>query len=440
MFFDQFVEIWRQIPPAEQCLVAYSGGLDSHVLLHLCVHLRKIGLIDKLSAIHIHHGLMPDSDAWSNHCETVTKGLAVPFQLSEVNVGAKPGQSIEEAARDARYGALRQTMTSGCHLLTGQHQDDQAETMLLQLFRGTGLAGLSAMPEIKAFGKGRLVRPLLSFTREILYEYAVTNKLIWINDGSNDDRRYGRNYLRHEIMPLLKERWPGISHVLTRTSRHCAEANDILAGLASRELDSAQGKAPNSLSISALAKLVVPYQRLVIRKWITDSSFRCPAARIIDRILKDVLTALPDRMPIVCWKEGAVRRYRDDLFILPPPSKFEPSAVLSWYGSTPLQLPDDNGKLEILLETGEGIPLQLWEKGRITVRYRRGGERCKIPNRIGHHSLKKLFQEKGVPPWERQQIPLIYIDDVLAAVGNDWICEPFSNQCGGENIRIVWKR
>ena len=438
--FDRFVEVWRQLPSAERYFVAYSGGLDSHVLLHLCVHLRRVGLIEELAAIHVHHGLMSNADTWAHHCEAIAKELTVKFRLFKVQAGAKPGQSKEEAARDARYQALRQIVTGGCHLLTAQHQDDQAETMLLQLFRGSGLAGLSAMPEVKAFGEGRLIRPLLGFTRETLHEYADANSLVWVNDSSNDDRRYDRNYLRHEVMPILKERWPGISRVLTRTSRHCSEAHGLLTDFASEKLHSVQGTAPNSLSISALAELGVPYQRLVIRKWITVSGYRCPAARIVDRVIKEVLPARLDRMPIVCWSEGEIRRYRNDLFIFPLSNEFDSGVVVSWLGNAPLQLPYGNGRLATVRGTGEGIPSQLWKNGRISVRYRRGAERCKIPNRVGHHCLKKLFQEKGIPPWERQRIPLIYIDDVLAVVGDAWVCEPFFNKCNDGNIQVVWTR
>lgn len=428
-----------RVPTPPHYWVAFSGGLDSHVLLHLCARLEtSIERPRVFAAVHIHHGLHRDADDWSRHCQAICKELNIPFTLIKVDATAKVGDSPEEVARKARYQALASTMAAGEVVLTAQHRDDQAETVLLQLLRGAGPAGLAAMPEYAPFGPGLLLRPLLAYSRAELRSYAQEHGLRWLDDPSNLDLAYDRNFVRHRVLPRIKERWPGASKTLSRTARHCAEAQQLLGDLAMDLYRSVRGPDLCSLSVKRLGTLRAAHQRLVLRTWLQGAGYRLPSAAVIARIQTEVLAAGPAKTPIVAWREGQVRRYRDGLFLLPPASRFDPTVRLSWDGSSRLLLPDDNGALQSATTEGLGIDAQIWRRSAISVRYRRGGETCRLPGRAGRHTLKKLFQESGIPPWLRERAPLVYLDDELAAIAGWWICEPFVGRGEEPRMAVVW--
>lgn len=428
---------FRANPP--RYWIAYSGGLDSHVLLHLCAWLREqTPGGPAFTAVHVHHGLHLQADAWAAHCERTCRDLNIPFFLLTVAACSKPGESPEEAARSARYRALQSLISPGETVLTAQHRDDQAETLLLQLMRGAGLAGLSAMPEYAEFGRGFLMRPLLHHSRQELQTYAQAHDLKWIEDPSNLDLGYDRNFLRHRVIPLLEERWPGLNKALGRTAGHCAEAQRLLKDLAA-DLCQAVRRPEGGLGVERLKSLRASDQRLVLRSWLHDAGYRMPPAVILERILHEVLPAAPDRMPKVTWSEGEVRRYRDGLFALRPRPPLDPAAVMPWDGSSVLELPADNGSLGVSMGVGAGVDPRRWKRDSITVRYRRGGEACRLTGRTGAHTLKKLFQEAGIPPWLRERAPLIYVGEELAAVAGWWVCEPFAAGPDESGIVIRWR-
>lgn len=420
--------------------IGYSGGLDSHVLLHLCARLAQADGRFQFAALHVHHGLQTAADAWSEHCAAVCAGLGLPFRLMRVDGRPAAGQSPEEAARNARYRAFESLLEEGEALLAAQHADDQAETLLLQLLRGAGLAGLAAMPEAAPLGRGRLLRPLLGWRRQDLQQYAAVYGLRWVEDPSNQETAYDRNFIRHQVLPLLAGRWPGSVAALGRTARHCAEAQAQLQRLAEDLLPLArEGDAAGaSLSVACLRQWRAPEQRLVLRHWLKSLGFRAPASAVLQRILAEVLPAAEDRLPCVAWREGEVRRYRGRLYALPPLPPLDSAAVFAWDGRQALELPG-NGRLEAYEEQGPGIRPD-WRGGWWQVRYRQGGERCRLPNRTGSQALKKLFQAAdNIPPWQRQRTPLLYIDGRLAAVGEWWVCEPFAGPREGRNIRLRWR-
>jgi tRNA(Ile)-lysidine synthase len=419
--------------------IAYSGGMDSHVLLHLGAELKRRQIGFDFSAVHVHHGLLTDAEAWSAHCAEVCRALDLPFTLLRVDATPERGQSREEAARNARYRAIESLMAPGDVLLTAQHQEDQAETMLLQLLRGAGLDGLAGMPQRAAFGGGWLLRPLLEFARASLHAYAVTHGLRWIEDPSNRDIAYDRSFLRQQVFPVLGRRWPAASSALSRSAGHCAEALALQNRLGRDLFLAVRSPARNTLRISQLKLLDEAGQRLVLREWLRSSGYRMPSARVLQRVLVEAIPARPDRMPRVAWREGEIRRYRDELHLRRPAVPFDASAVIAWNGETPLELPSHNGILRAVEERGAGIVPEIWRRGRISVRYRRGGEKCRLPGRAGSRLLKKLLQETAaVPPWLRQRIPLIYIDDRLAAAANLWVFEPFAGPPEASNVRISW--
>ncbi|TAN48449.1 MAG: tRNA lysidine(34) synthetase TilS [Methylococcaceae bacterium] len=428
--------------PAQRYWIGYSGGLDSHVLLHQCAGLNRNPAHpefcgkQRFTAVHVHHGLQAAADEWATHCAAVCAELDLPFRLIHVDAQALPGQSPEEAARNARYRAFAELLAEGDVLLTAQHADDQAETVLLQLLRGSGLAGLAAMPEAMPFGKGRLLRPLLAWNRTALQDYARIHRLSWQEDPSNQQTAFDRNFIRHQILPLLTQRWPGVAVALSRTARHCAEAQGQLERWAEDLLhEAAAGEADGTLSVAALRRRQAPEQRLVLRHWLKQAGFRAPSTVVLQRVIHEALAAAQDRSPCVAWREGEIRRYRDRLYALPPLPALDAQEVFDWNGDEPLLLPG-NGVLTAVAQPGPGIKPELW-RGAKQVRYRQGGERCRLPRRQGNHLLKKLFQEDArLPPWVRERVPLLYIDGQLAAVGDLWICEPFADATHG--IALHW--
>jgi len=427
--------------PGRYCL-AYSGGLDSHVLVHLAARLRaEIPRRYEFVVYHVHHGLNVNADAWAEHCRRICRDLGLTCHVLRVNARPRPGQSPEEAARDARYRALEAIVGTGGVLLTAQHLDDQAETVLLQLLRGAGLSGLAAMPASAPFGAGSLLRPLLRHTRRELQDYAEHQGLEWIEDTSNTDLSFDRNFIRHQVFPLLRRRWPALATTLSRSAAHCAEASDRLDRLAHDLHQAVRDPDGLTLNVSRLRRLDAVDRRAVLRRWLRERGFRMPAKAIAERVASEVLEARDDKMPVVAWPEGEVRRYRDRLYALPPGKPFDAGVRLHWDRSNALPLPDGNGELRIEPSLEGGLARAAWESARtIEVRYRAGGETCYLPGRAGGHALKKLLQEAGVPPWERSRLPLIYLDDRLAAVADRWVCALYDAASGQAAVSIRWSR
>lgn len=419
---DHLRRFLQSLPPAGRYVVAYSGGLDSHVLLHA---LSSLGL--NLAAVHVHHGLSPNADLWSEHCLATCKELGVPCRVLRVRVTAA-GSGREAAARSARYAALEQALGEGEMLLTAHHQDDQAETLLLMLLRGAGVAGLAAMPPLRRFAAGWLARPLLGLPRDVLRHYAETHHLSWVDDESNFDTSLDRNYLRHDLLPGLRRRWPAADRALARSAAHLAEARELLTELAVADQAGAGGSRPGTLSVAALGRLTPARRRNLLRHWIGDRGLPPPDSAHLRRIEQEVLPARADAEPCVAWPGAEVRRYRDDLHALPPTIP-PPALELSWDPQQPLALPDGR-RLVAAPALGQGLGAARCAGARLTVRFRAGGERCAPAGRGHSHELKKLFQEAGVPPWERERVPLLFVDGVLAQVVGYWICESFAAGAG----------
>ncbi len=414
----------ERLPAAPRYFVAYSGGRDSHVLLHAMASLRG-SLPGGLHAIHVNHGLSLQAAHWAGHCRSVCDALSVPLRVVTVDAGPERGESPEAAARHARYKAFSRLMATGDCLLTAHHQDDQAETLLLQLLRGSGPHGLAGMPFQTPFSRGLHARPLLDFTREQLGDYAAAQGLRWVEDPSNRDTGLRRNFIRHEIFPLLASQWPAAAETLSRSAAHCADAARLLDSLADDDLRQVRGAQSQQLDIEALSKLDEIRQRNVIRYWIRSQGFPLPQQSHLERLRHDVLQAAPDRMPLVCWADAEIRRYRDTLYLMRPLKDFDPKAVLPWDLRAPLQLPGGLGMLESAVEEGGGLALEAMRQDGVSVRFRQGGETCRPPGRGHAVALKKLFQEQGIPPWQRNRIPLLYVGEQLAAVVGVCNCEPF---------------
>lgn len=417
-----------QLPPLSHYYVAFSGGVDSHVLLYLLSQLSNQQPSLQITAVHVNHGLQSQSNDWAEHCQQTCDDLNIPILVKKVSVDLDNGQSPEAAARDARYAVFRELVEEGCGLLMAHHEDDQAETVLLQLFRGAGVAGLSAMPGAMEFEKGWLLRPLLDVSRVQIEAFACQHGLKWVEDPSNTETSFDRNFLRHEIIPKLTSRWPALNTSLSRAASHQAEAASLLKQLAVQDYAGCHGRIVKTLSVSALLVLDLARQKNLLRYWIkTICGLRLPDSRHMQRILTEVLTATANANPLVQWGNVQVRRYRDDLYAISASeigNMQELAEIKNWQVDKPLLLADGT-KLRAERVKGKGLKLSLLESGKLLVGYRQGGEQCVPVGRGHHHSVKKLMQEWGIPPWQRDHIPFIFVDDELAQVVGHCVCEPF---------------
>ena len=398
----QALSPWRNAPAWH---IAFSGGLDSTVLLHLLANAKDL---PPLSAIHIHHGLQAVADTWPMHCQSICDSLGVPLRIMRVHV--QPGASLERAARDARYQAFAEVTGAGEVLLTGQHRDDQAETLLFRLLRGAGVRGLAAMPAHRPLAAGHLVRPLLDVSRVELEAYAHEHQLQWIEDPSNADSRFSRNYLRHRVLPTLTERWPQAVSSLARTAEYLCEAQTLLDELARMDLQVADQPSPfpwltlPSLALAPLRELSDARQRNALRHWLA------PLTRLPDSdhwaswySLRD---AKGDAQPLWHLADGELHRCAERIWWVPAAWSEFSDATVSWPTlQNPLELPG-NGRLVLVGKGPEG-PLE--------IRYRQGGEIIEVPGR-GRRDLKRLLNECGVPGFVRGRLPLLYRGQQLLAV------------------------
>lgn len=360
----------------QRVVVGFSGGLDSTVLLHVLA--QDEALRSRLLAVHVNHGISPNANTWQEQSQSFCVALGVAFKCIQVQVDTSA--NVEERARTARYQAFSQVLTAGDVLVLAHHRDDQAETVLMRLFRGAGVEGVAGMADRTLWSGYPLFRPLLDVSREDLEAYIQRHELHCVDDESNQDTAYTRNRLRHEILPALERAFPQLKQHLARTASHCQQAKQNLDDLARADYPHLE---ENKLSITQLKQLSIARLTNVLRAWLRVHQVKMPAAVTFDRIIPEVIMAREDAESLVSWRGVAIRKYRDHLYLI----QDKPSTLESQV----LRLP-------------EGA----------VVRYRVGGETMVHNGQT--KSLKKLFQEWGVPPWERDSIPLIYINGELKAV------------------------
>jgi tRNA(Ile)-lysidine synthase len=408
--------------------IAYSGGRDSHALLHWLASEREAFAPHRLRAVHIDHGLHADSARWAKHCAAVCAALDVPLDVRHVDARAAPGESLEAAARAARYVALAADMDDGDLLLTAHHQTDQAETVLLALLRGAGLTGSAAMPALRRFGRGWLLRPLLDYPAEQLARYAEEHGLAWVDDPSNRDARFDRNFLRAQALPLLARRWPAAATTLARHAAHAADAQALLD-----EIATADGADAAQLPVAQLAALSPPRQRNLLRAWVTRHGAAAPSTARLDELVRQALTAGADRLPCVAFGDHAVRVWRGRLYLTPEPLPPTPASC-RWCIDMPLELPGV-GRLSAKPELGAGLRLALLGEARVLdVRFRTA-----LGANTGGDSLRKRLQELAVPPWQRARWPLLFCGDRLLQIAGR-APEPADRAAPGEaGLRIVWQ-
>lgn len=398
---------WRAAPAWH---VALSGGLDSSVLLHLLARLRERETLPPLSVIHVHHGLQAVADGWPAHCLALCERLGVSLHIERVQVDG--AASLERAAREARYAAFARRLGEGELLLTGQHRDDQAETLLLRLLRGAGVRGLGGMPPSRRLGAGWLVRPLLGVARVDLERYARQQGLAWVEDPSNADTTLARNFLRREVLPALARHWPQAAANLARSAEHMRAAEQLLGELAELDLLAARGAGPfawlglPSLALAPLLLLSEQRQRNALRHWLAPLTLLPDTEHWAGwHALRD---AGVDAVPLWRLAGGELRRADGRLWWLSGEWLRQPPLPAAWGEPTqPLQLPG-NGVVQL---TGT-LPA-----GPLRLSYRAGGEVMVLPGR-GHRDLKRLLNERAVPAFVRGRLPLLYRGDELLAVAN----------------------
>ena len=412
--------------------IAYSGGLDSQVLLHLLV---KAGLNSALTAVHINHQLQAEAEHWEQHCRLQAQALGVSFRALKVDARAAPGESPEAAARDARYQALQSLMQPNDVLVTAQHQTDQAETLLLQLLRGAGPAGLAAMPLRKRFGPGWLLRPLLDVSRAEILAYAKAQGLPWIEDSSNAESRFDRNFLRHQVMPILRQRWPGAEKTLARSALLAGEAAELLTELAQE--DFARVAEGGNLSLSKLTALSAQRQANLLRYCLKSLGLPLPSHAQMAQVLEQLASARPDTQICVSWPGCEIRCFRGWVYALAPSADFDTSQIIPWRApDLPLQAVGI-GQLEWIKSDDGGLAQQhLYD---LSVRFRQGGERFHPVGRKHGQSLKKLLQEAAIPSWERDRLPLIYSGEQLIWVSGLGPHVDYAAPAGQAGMVLLWR-
>ena len=432
------------LPAGTSLCAAFSGGRDSTVLLHALAGLRA-GRGWRLRAIHVDHQLHHDAGQWSAHCVDVARRLAVPLDVVRVDVARDGGRGLEAAAREARYGALRSLLRADEWLLTAHHADDQLETVLLHLLRGSGIAGLAGIPVSAQFGPGQLCRPLLHTLAADIAAYGDTvlkpAGFNWLSDPMNADLGGDRAYVRHRIAPVLRGRFPAVDRAFGRSAAHAAEAAGLLDDMA--RIDAGEVVDGHRLSIMALGRLPASRQRNLLLWLVRERGWAVPPERRLREGLAQLLAAAPGRQPVLAWAGHEVRRYRDQLHLIDvAPDSFGPGMeqAIPWPRGQTLALGGVRGELD-LRPTDDGERLAAGLAGELlTVQFRRGGERLRAGADPHHRTLKYLYQSQGIVPWMRAHVPLILAGGRLAAVGDLWIADWAAAAAGEPGFAVVWTK
>lgn len=395
-------------------VLAYSGGLDSTVLLHLLTECYKI-LPFQLTAHHVHHGLSSNADDWADFCQKTCATLNVKITLSTVNINKNSGLGVEATAREARYTAL--FALDADFICLAHHQDDQAETLLLQLARGAGIKGLAGMAAIDL--KRKLLRPLLDVPRPLLEDYAKQNQLNWITDETNVDTAFDRNFMRHMVLPVLQQQYPSITQTIRRAASHMADANDLLDELAQIDALFAGFHAQNTttISLSALKNLSKTRVNNLIRWWLAQNNLPMPSTQQLLQIAQQLLHAKQDAaIELKVSETLTLRRYQHRAYLV---QNMPPNALINqlWQGEKVVDLPN-NTRLIFSQKMGEGISLRKIENAKLRIKFREGNERFKLHLGRPSQSLKVILQSVEMPPWQRQQLPLIFMDESLVIIPN----------------------
>lgn len=426
------------LPAHSSILIGLSGGVDSVALLHL-LHQLAPCFSWRLSALHVHHGISPRAGAWADFCSELCARHQIPLHIERVDIAPLRAHGIEAAARKLRHAAFA---AQTCDFVAlAHHADDQAETLLLQLLRGAGVRGASAMPVLspskrpqfaQEAGSPGVLRPLLHCSRREILEYAAAHGLQWIEDESNADDSYPRNFLRHRVLPLLEKRFPAYREILARSAQHFAEASELLDELAQQ--DSAGAIHADTLAVAALLGLSRSRAKNLLRYFLHSIGAPMPQTVQLDNMLHQLCGARADAAVCIAYGDWEVRRYRGRVHVLRAAGEFDRGLVLQWHGEAELGWPALNTRLRFDRAQGIGISLAKLQRAPVTLRLRCGGESLRPHPSAAMRTLKNLLQERDVPPWQRDRLPLLYCGDELVCMSGVAIAAEY--QAGAEEAGI----
>ena len=420
------------LPAHSTILIGLSGGVDSVVLLHL-LHQLAPRFSWQLSALHVHHGISSNADAWADFCAGLCAHYHIPLHIEHVDIAPLREHGIEAAARKLRHAAFAKQHCDFVAL--AHHADDQAETLLLQLLRGAGVRGASAMAQFsQKAGSPGVLRPLLHCSRREILGYAAAYGLRWIEDESNADDSYPRNFLRHRLLPLLEEKFPACRATLARSAQHFAEAGELLDDLA--QLDAAQAIHDDTLAVAALQALSQSRAKNLLRHFLHSIGAPMPQAVQLDDMLQQLCNARQDAAVCIEYGGWQLHRYQGKVYALQAQGEFDGSIALPWQGEAELDWPALNTHLVFTRTLGQGVCLAKLQRAPVTLRLRQGGEMLRPHPNAATRTLKNLLQEHRVPPWQRERLPLLYCGNELASVVGVAVAAEYQADIGEAAISV----
>ena len=429
--------IERQIKPLlpNKFCIAFSGGMDSTVLLHVMKNI--IDEKSQIRAIHINHNIVDNSKVWSKTCKSICKNFGIDIEIISLEV-THIGYGLEAAARDERYKKLKEKLYENEYLLTAHHEEDQMETVFLRMARGTGLDGLQGINEKYSFGEGIIFRPMLEVSKTSVMDYAKEHQLKWVEDSSNQDTHFDRNFLRKKIIPQFRERWPSIASSVSRLSQLSAQNIKILNQIAEEDIGPIANM--NELPLAKLLDKSFERANNMLRYIILANGMSIPSMKTLQDGLKEMLDPETDKS-VIAWKDYCIRKYKNHLYFLSN-SDLEPNKVdvkIPWEIGKTVNLGENIGTIEATFIHGDGLSIEKC-KNKLTISYRQGGELIKP---IGHRinkSLKNLFQENQILPWMRDKIPLIYYQDELVSVADLWFNQNYVASQNEAGFVVNWHK
>lgn len=417
---------------SENVFVGYSGGVDSSVLLYLCVELFGA---DKVTALHVHHGISAHADDWLKRCEAVCRQLRCQLISDKVSVEDN-GRITEEAARNARYESFARNVPKGAVLLLAHHLDDQVETFFLRLLRGSGPHGLVGMTASSQRDHYQLVRPLLTVARADIVSVAERLNIPWLEDESNQESIFNRNYLRNDVLPLIEQRWPKYRQQVGAFMQSLTETNSVNASLDVQGFLSENMGANSELTIPPLMPLTNPQKMQILHQWLVRQNLQVPSKAWLSSLVSDVVNSAPDAQPVLRLGDGEIRRFDNRLSwqqsVAAPghPPRVALGKLVEWHGVGSLGLvPARRGSNRFRA----GLPNLSWK-------LRSGGEMIHPQGRQHRRDLKRLFQELKIETWLRDRVPLLFSDNRLVAIGDYVVDKEFSAASDEAGLRVQWQR
>lgn len=416
--------------------VAFSGGMDSTVLLHQTRAWQFArSAAPPVTAWHVNHKMQEASGDWEAHCAQICTQWELPFRVAQVKV-RPDGRGHEAAARDARYAVFEEGLLEDEILLMAHHLDDQVETFFLRLMRGSGLRGLSGMPVQRTLGRGQLLRPLLNEDGAALQSYALANDLVYVEDASNEDTSLDRNYLRKEVMPLLARRWPAYRKTVDRASRHVSSALLTLEDHLPKPVTVYSTLGDPGVPMQVLSGSARDVATIRLRSWLHSKGLAMPGSAVTEEFLRQLNEGIEGSAPRLDCGDYALQRYGDAVYLIPELTGERDRASYSLRAGESC-LVGGVGLLSLTKASKHGVVIQADES--LEIVWRSGGERCRPLGRDHSQTLKKLLQERSVPPWWRASVPLLFCGDEMLAVGDLWFCESSRLRRADESSDELWQ-